>query len=93
MERDEEYFRQLTAEKISTRYHKGFARQEFVKTRQRNEALDVRVYAMAAFALLNVNLQSLARKFRNPASKQEPSKTNMPIRQKNVTSFVNRWVK
>lgn len=93
MERDEEYFKQLTAEKISTRYHKGFARQEFVKTRQRNEALDVRVYAMAAFALLNVNLQSLARKFRNPASKQEPSKTNMPIRQKNVTSFVNRWVK
>jgi phage terminase large subunit GpA-like protein len=39
---DEEYFRQLTAEKKVTKYVKGFPRSEWVKTRPRNEALDVR---------------------------------------------------
>ena len=50
---DEEYFAQLTAEKIITRYHKGFPRREWVKTRPRNEALDCRVYAMAAMYILS----------------------------------------
>jgi phage terminase large subunit GpA-like protein len=89
-----EYFKQLTAEKIKTRYHKGFAKREFVKMRQRNEALDVRVYAMAAFNLMNVNLQSLARKFQSRMEAEpEVKKPVSPVRQKNMTSFVNRWVK
>lgn len=58
--RSDEYFRQLTAEKHVVRYHKGFARREWVKTRPRNEALDCRVYAMAAFGILNLNINSLA---------------------------------
>lgn len=53
---DEEYFRQLTGEKIVTKYVKGFPVREWVKTRARNDALDCRVYAMAALAILNVNL-------------------------------------
>ncbi len=47
--RDEEYFRQLTAEKQVIKYHKGYPTRTWVKTRTRNEALDVRVYAIAAF--------------------------------------------
>ncbi len=62
-ERDDEYFRQLTAEKMVLKYHKGYAKRTWIKTRTRNEALDVRVYAIAAFSILNVNMDSLARKF------------------------------
>ena len=48
---DDEYFAQLTAEKLVTRYSKGRPRQEWVTTRARNEALDCRVYALAALRL------------------------------------------
>ena len=48
---DDEYFAQLTAEKLVTRYYKGRPRQEWVATRPRNEALDCRVYALAALRL------------------------------------------
>ena len=48
---DDEYFRQLTAEQIVTRFSKGFRKREWKKIRARNEALDCRVYALAAYAL------------------------------------------
>lgn len=63
--RDEEYFKQLTAEKVVTRYHKGFpVRMWEKKPGQRNEALDCRVYAIAALNILNPNLELLADKMR-----------------------------
>jgi phage terminase large subunit GpA-like protein len=90
--REDEYFKQLTAEKIATRYHKGFAKREFVKTRTRNEALDVRVYAMSALSLLNVNLTSLAKTMEVKRKAQEEIKTTKPVvRPKQKSSFVNRW--
>ncbi|MGB0875039.1 MAG: phage terminase large subunit family protein, partial [Synechococcus sp.] len=49
----EEWFRQLTAEQVITKHRKGFAYREWVKTRPRNEALDLRVYALAALKILN----------------------------------------
>jgi len=60
---DAEYFKQITAEKIVTRYHKGFARRDWVKTRPRNEALDCRVYAVAAFAVLNTDVNNGTRAY------------------------------
>jgi phage terminase large subunit GpA-like protein len=47
----EEYFKQLTAEQLVTRIVKGYRRPEWQKTRERNEALDCRVYARAAAAV------------------------------------------
>lgn len=44
----EEYFQQLTAEKAVTKFSKGFGKREWIKTRPRNEALDMFVYAIAA---------------------------------------------
>jgi len=38
----------LTAEKLQTRYVKGFPVSEWVKTRPRNEVLDLSVYSYAA---------------------------------------------
>ena len=52
-DRDEEWFHQLTAEKLMTRYVKGFPVREWHKTRPRNEALDCRAYALAALKILN----------------------------------------
>jgi len=52
----EEYFKQLTAEQLVTRVVKGYRRGEWQKTRDRNEALDCRVYARAAAAVHGIDL-------------------------------------
>lgn len=51
----EEYFKQLTAEQLVTRVVKGYRRAEWQKTRDRNEALDCRVYARAAAAVYGMD--------------------------------------
>ena len=97
LSRSDEYFRQLTAEKLVTRYHKGFARREWVKVRPRNEALDVRVYAMAALGIMNLNLNTLAnREFmqkENPPEKPIPQETVRNSRRMPQKSggFINGW--
>ena len=72
--RDDEYFRQLTAEKQVIKYHKGYPTRTWIKTRTRNEALDVRVYAIAAFHILNVNIDSVYNRFyANIADRDKPA--------------------
>lgn len=44
----DEFYMQLTAEKIITEFRKGFPHPVWVKTRERNDALDTFVYAYAA---------------------------------------------
>ena len=51
----EEYFKQITAEQLVTRIVKGYRRPEWQKTRDRNEALDCRVYARAAAAVYGMD--------------------------------------
>lgn len=54
---DEAYFEQLTAEKVVTKYRKGFPYRVWELPKgARNEALDCRVYATAARASLNVDI-------------------------------------
>lgn len=52
---DENYFKMLTAEQLQPKIVKGFTNYEWVKIRTRNEALDCRVYARAAAAMLGVD--------------------------------------
>lgn len=52
---DEEYFRQLTAERLVTHKVKGYNRLIWEKHRDRNEALDLRVYARAAACLVGID--------------------------------------
>jgi phage terminase large subunit GpA-like protein len=52
MSLDEEYFKQLTAEKRKVKYVKGFKKYEWIKTRKRNEALDLMVYNIAALNII-----------------------------------------
>ena len=57
----EEYFRQLTAERIQTKFVNGHPTRVWVlKKGKRNEALDCRVYGLAALHILNPNLDELA---------------------------------
>jgi phage terminase large subunit GpA-like protein len=52
---DDEFFKQLTAEELVTRLVKGYRKQEWVKTRERNEALDTRLYARAAASVYGLD--------------------------------------
>lgn len=91
-DRDDEYFRQLTAEKIITKYSQGRAKRAWVKTRVRNEALDVRNYALAAFALLNTNINRLAQRLENkPVEVKKENTTKQKRRRKESTGFVGSW--
>ena len=102
MERDPEYFKQLTAERQIIKYNKGFAHRVWVKSRTRNEALDVRVYGIAALAILNVNLDSVYNKFyANVSAKERPVvKAEKPhpladprklAKRPGAGGFVNSW--
>ena len=52
---EEEYFRQLTAEALVERKVRGYKKLEWTKTRDRNEALDTRIYARAAAAQFGID--------------------------------------
>ena len=95
---DEEYFRQLTAEKVVTRFHKGFKKRVFEKIRARNEALDCMVYSYAAYAILGINVNSMADKI----ASEEPIKSikednndrkpqSRPFVPPTGRNFVNSW--
>jgi phage terminase large subunit GpA-like protein len=58
-EYSKEYFEQLTAEQLVTKTGKnGYRKTEWQKRRDRNEALDVRIYAMAAANSLRTEIWS-----------------------------------
>jgi phage terminase large subunit GpA-like protein len=72
---DEEFFLQLTSERLIKRYVKGIPRMEFKQMRPRNEALDLMVYNLAAFRSLNANMSVIQKKLediRKVAPKKRP---------------------
>lgn len=93
-DRPDEYFKQLaSSEKIVTKFHKGFPRREFVKTRTRNEALDCRVYAIGALSILNLNLNVISDRIQNEKINKTEEPTKRPVRPNRFrgNSFVNGW--
>lgn len=74
---DEKYFSQLRSERPVTRG--GVRRWEKVRAGARNEALDVRVYNMAALAILNPNWKALASRAQAPAA-EPPDKSDADLR-------------
>ena len=93
---DDEYFKMLTAEKVVTKFHKGFKRREYVKIRPRNEALDCMVYSISAYAIIGVNVNSLCDKMAQqkakdvvkPEEKVAKKRTFVP---KTGNNFINSW--
>ena len=71
----EEYFKQLTAERIQTKFVNGHPTRVWVMPKgRRNEALDCRVYGMAALHILNPNLDALAQTQEREKLKQNEQK-------------------
>ena len=66
VERDAEYFAQFVAEKCVQRYKKGRPVPEWIKIRERNEALDNRNYAYAALLLLKPAWEPIKKQFNVP---------------------------
>lgn len=59
-DRDEDWYKQITAEKLVTRYVKGQPVREWTKPdRARNEGLDCRVYAYAALKIMSPSFKRL----------------------------------
>jgi phage terminase large subunit GpA-like protein len=54
-EYEAEYFKQLTAETRQIKIKRGFAKPEWHKVHERNEALDCRVYARAAASIVGID--------------------------------------
>jgi phage terminase large subunit GpA-like protein len=70
---DRDYFEQLTAEKLITEMDGMTPVRKWVKKRERNEALDCRVYAMAALDDLGIrNWDKLAKNLQAAAAKGKP---------------------
>ena len=85
---DEEYFKQLTAEKQITKFSRGFPSKVWVKTRARNEALDCEVYALAALATLNANLDQLATRLEEQAVPKKEDPEDEPPKSQGPASFM-----
>lgn len=102
MGRDAEYFDQMTAEQLQTKYRRGFPVKEWVKIRKRNEALDTRVYAFAALRILSPVWSSISKRLDdrvNPKRAEEPPvrdylKEQQAKRRKRVAGMGRRknWV-
>lgn len=94
-DRPEDWFRQLTAETKVTRYRDGIPFSKFENpSNARNEALDLRVYATAALALLQVNWKRLAASIRSkkdpdPKDEKPAEKPKRPPRRGG--GFVSNW--
>ena len=90
----EEWFQQLTGEEVRTRMHHGFAIRYYKKLRERNEALDLRVYNMAAFAILNPNMEQIMAGIKGKESKPAKAKESNPLKTyklKPRSNFATGW--
>lgn len=97
---DEEYFAQLTSEKGIWRSEGAVKRREWIKTRARNEALDLEVYALAALHILGAMfIRSLPERVRAlsvplaaPAPDAgDPGERRTPPRRPGGSGWVGRW--
>lgn len=74
-DRHAEWYRQITAEKLLTRYVKGHAVRAWTKPdRARNEGTDCRIYALAALKIMQPNLKRLTEKLGPPPAPPSPPK-------------------
>ncbi|MDN5248203.1 MAG: phage terminase large subunit family protein [Wolbachia endosymbiont of Tyrophagus putrescentiae] len=74
-----EYFKQLTAEQLITKVVKGYTKQEWQKIRERNEALDCRIYARAASIALGIDRWQES-KWSSLSEKNEGKKKSSKVR-------------
>jgi len=88
---DEEYFKQLTAEKRITKFVRGRKTLVWKQVRPRNEALDTLVYNFAAIYILNPNFDIIEEKILTNESKPQEKHENRLKRPINRPNFATSW--
>ena len=83
---DQEYYSMLTAEQRYTKHVKGVPVRFYRKIRQRNEALDCRVLALAALEKADPKWRYLARRL---AKKAELKNNNQPVEKEEAAKQEN----
>ena len=88
---DEEYFKQLTAEKRVTKFVRGRKSLIWKQIRPRNEALDTLVYNFAAIYILNPNFDSIEERILN--KQLNPTKVTQNKAKKGIDrgNFATSW--
>ena len=91
---DEEYFKQLTAEKRVAKFVRGRKSLVWKQIRPRNEALDCLVYCFAAIYILNPNWDSIEQRTLVNEPDVVPQEENNPLirqRTRQTSNFANSW--
>ena len=91
---DEEYFKQLTAEKRVAKFVRGRKSLVWKQIRPRNEALDCLVYCFAAIYILNPNWDSIEQRTLVNEPDVVPQEDNNPLirqRTRQTSNFANSW--
>lgn len=103
---NEEFFAQLTAEVLKTKYQHGYPKQFYEKIRERNEALDLSVYFLAAVDILKPNLTAISKRLKPAPEAQQPnppidypikpvnappSQSQAPQRTKRMSIRIGQW--
>ena len=90
---EEEYFKQLTAEKRVTKWIRGRKTLAWKQIRPRNEALDVTVYNFAAIYILNPNFDVIEERLMSGANeKLDPAASkHKDLIRPNKSTFINNW--
>jgi len=90
---EEEYFKQLTAEKRITKWIRGRKTLAWKQIRPRNEALDVTVYNFAAIYILNPNFDVIEERLMSGANeKLDPAASkHKDLIRPNKSTFINNW--
>lgn len=88
----EEFVAQLTSERLKTTWRAGRPVSRWVKTRTRNEALDLYVLATWALRRLRPDLELVAERLADPGAKSKPRKTERvnPVTRRPVGSYWRR---
>ena len=88
---DEEYFKQLTAEKRVTKFVRGRKTLIWKQIRPRNEALDTLVYNFAAIYILNPNYDTIQERILTNTTKAPDKDNKKPKRGINRGNFATSW--
>ena len=88
---DEEYFKQLTAEKRVTKWIRGKKSLVWKQIRPRNEALDTLVYNFAAIYILNPNFDVIEQKILVNDSKPQQNTQRNTRKGINRQNFATSW--
>lgn len=88
---DEEYFKQLTAEKRITKFVRGRKSLVWKQIRARNEALDTMVYNFAAIYILNPNFDVIDQKIITNAENMAKTGQKSKKKQRKTKNFATSW--